>query len=159
MEFIDAPGHAPHELCIYESRNNGLFAGDAVGIYLDGSEILLLATVPPNFDLELSIDTIKRLMKLKATMIYFAHFGASDKVQESMERVMNELRTWGDIADRAAMENVADNAVERIVARAHAELEPIREDMKALYDYLANVAMPICANGYMKYYLEKHQAK
>jgi len=34
LRFIDAPGHAPHELCIYESRNQGLFTGDAVAVFL-----------------------------------------------------------------------------------------------------------------------------
>ncbi|GAH08832.1 unnamed protein product, partial [marine sediment metagenome] len=25
LKFVDAPGHASHELCIYESRNNGIY--------------------------------------------------------------------------------------------------------------------------------------
>ena len=84
LQFIDAPGHAPHELGIYESRNNGLFAGDAVGIYLAENETLLPVTPPPSFDSELYINTLRGLMGLDVTRLYFAHFGASSKVQENL---------------------------------------------------------------------------
>ncbi len=158
LKFIDAPGHAPHELCIYESRNGGLFTGDAAGIYLAGGEILLPATVPPNFDFELCIDTLKRLMKLKANMIYFSHFGVSDKAQETLQLAIDKLRAWGDIVTQAVKENRFDSAAERLTAKACAELEPIRQ-MESLYEYLTNFDIPKSVRGYIKYYQEKHQAE
>ncbi len=157
LKLIDAPGHAPHEICIYESRNNGLFTGDAVGTYLAEDEILLPITPPPSFDLELYINTLERLMKLKATKIYFAHFGVSNKVQESLQLAMDKLQVWDDIVTKAIEENEFDSVAERMIAQACAELEPIRE-MESLYKYLTEVIVPMNAAGYVKYYQEKLEA-
>jgi glyoxylase-like metal-dependent hydrolase (beta-lactamase superfamily II) len=157
LKFIDAPGHAPHELCIYESRNNGLFSGDAVGVYIAESDILLPATQPPNFDLELWLDTINRLMELKATTIYFPHFGVSAKVQEILQTAIDNLRVWDGIAIEAAKDNGFDGAAERMAAQACARLEPVKK-LKPLYEYLVNSSIPSSVDGYIKYYQKKHRA-
>ncbi len=158
LRFIDAPGHAPHELCIYESRNNGLFTGDAVGVYIAKGEILLPATQPPNFDLELCLNTLNKLMKLKATMIYFSHFGVSNKAQEILRLAVDNLQVWDDIVTQAVKENRFDSAAERLAAQAYAKLEPIKE-MKSLYEHLTNFNIPLSVNGYIKYYQEKHESE
>ncbi|MFQ6121940.1 MAG: MBL fold metallo-hydrolase [Dehalococcoidales bacterium] len=154
LRFIDAPGHAPHELCVYESRNNGLFVGDAAGMFING--ILLPDTPPPNFNLELYISTLKRLIKLKATMIYFAHFGVSNKVQENLQLAMDKVQVWYDIVTETVKGNRFDAALERIMAQVCAELEPIKEK-EPLYQYVTEVAMPLNVAGYLKYHQEKHR--
>ena len=156
LKFIDAPGHAPHELCIYESRNNGLFAGDAVGMSVAENEILLLDAPPPSFDAELCIDTLERLIKLKATMIYFAHFGVSDKVQENLRSAIGRLQVWDDIITEAVKEDGFEAAAERIMAQVCAELEPVRK-MEPLYKYITEVTTPLSIAGYLKYYQKKHR--
>ena len=156
LRFIDAPGHAPHELCIYESRNNGLFAGDAVGMSVAENEILLLDAPPPSFDAELCIDTLERLMKLKATMIYFAHFGVSDKVQENLRSAIGRLQVWDDIITEAVKEDGFEAAAERIMAQVCADLEPIGK-MEPLYKYITEVTTPLSIAGYLKYYQKKHR--
>lgn len=156
LKFIDAPGHAPHELCIYESRNGGLFTGDALGIYIPENEILLPFHTPPNFDLELSISTIKRLTEFNATRIYFSHFGVSHKAQETLQLAIDKLWVWEDIIARAAEENALDSAAERLVAQASAELEPIRK-MDALYEFMTEFYLAFCAAGHIKNYKERHK--
>jgi glyoxylase-like metal-dependent hydrolase (beta-lactamase superfamily II) len=156
LRFIDAPGHAQHELCIYESRNGGLFTGDAVGMSVAENEILLLDTPPPNFDAELCIDTLERLIKLKATMIYFAHFGVSDKVQENLRSAIGRLQVWDDIITEAAKEDGFEAAAERIMAQVCADLEPVRK-IEPLYKYITEVTTPLSIAGYLKYYQKKHR--
>jgi len=158
LKFIDAPGHATHELCIYESRNGGLFVGDAVGNYIAGNEILVPVTPPPSFGLELYINTLKRLMRLNATTIYFSHFGISNKVQEKLQLAIDKLQAREDIVIKAVKENKFDKAAERIIAQACAELEPIKEEMKSLYEYWVNVSIPMSAAGHIKDYQERHGA-
>lgn len=152
LKFIDAPGHAPHELCICESRSNGVFTGDAAGLYVEG--IVLPLQAPPSFDLELCINTIRRLMKLKATMIYFSHFGMSNKVQENLRLVIDKLQAWDDIVTEGMRENTVDTAAERMRAQICAELEPIRK-MKSLYEYLTNNYVPASVAAYIKYHQQK----
>lgn len=156
IEFIDAPGHAPHELCIYETRNGGLFVGDAVGVYIAYKEILLPFHPPPNFDLELSLNTLERLAKLASTVLYYAHFGVDSKVQEDLRIAMDKLQVWDDIVAKAVEENAFGDAAARLVAHACAELEPIKgiASLKSLYEHITKVHIPMCAAGHIKYYQE-----
>ncbi len=152
LKIIDAPGHCSHQLCIYESRNGGVFVGDAVGNYIAGNEILIPITPPPSFDLELYINTLKRLMELNATTIYFSHFGASNKVQENLQLAIDKLQIRNDIVIKAIQEGRLDSAAEGIIAQACAELEPIKKKMKSLYEYWTASSIPVSAAGYIAYY-------
>ena len=157
LRFIDAPGHASHELCIYESRNHGLFSGDAVAISVAENKILLPVTPPPSFDLEAYLDTLERLMTLKATALYFAHFGVVDKVQENLQLAMDKLRFWDKIVSKAIKEDGFDWAAEKFRAQLYLELEPVRKTA-SLYKYLTEGLVPLNVAGYIKYYQDKHKA-
>ena len=73
LRAVDAPGHAPHHLCYFADGESLLFTGDAVGLYLGG--VLLPSTVPPRFDLEASLATLRRLADLDPRLLLFTHFG------------------------------------------------------------------------------------
>jgi len=157
LRFIDAPGHAPHELCICESRNNGLFVGDAVGMHhVDANgEVLLPITPPPSFNMELYLSTLQRLMKLNATAIYFAHFGASNRVSENLQKAADILNAWNDVLGEALEKKVKFDAVEeKIIARSYAEIEPAR-GMRSVYEYLAETLIPLNVAGFRSYYQQK----
>ncbi len=155
LKFIDAPGHAPHELCIQESRNGGLFVGDTVGIFVAGSEVLLPVTPPPSFDAGLYLHTLERLMQLKATAIYFAHFGASGKYQEILRLAMDRIHTWSGVVAGAVRESGFEGAAEKLKARLCLDLEPVKRLMP-LYEHFTESIVPLNIAGYMKYYKEKH---
>ena len=157
LQFIDAPGHASHELCIYESRHHGLFSGDAVAISVAENKILLPVTPPPSFDLEAYLDTLARLMTLKATKLYFAHFGVVDKVQENLQLAMDKLQFWDKIVSKAIKEDGFDRAAEKFRTQLYLELEPVRKTA-SLYKYLTEGLVPLNIAGYIKYYQDKHKA-
>ncbi len=159
LSFIDAPGHAPHVLCIHESRNNGLFVGDVVGIRIAGdSEVLLVATPPPSFDADDWINTLKRLTKLNASIIYFSHFGTSNNAQDYLRLAINKLEAWYDMVVEAVQESGLDRLLEKMIAQARAELEPIRK-MEAHYKHLTEDVLPVIVAGYIEYYRRKHEVK
>jgi glyoxylase-like metal-dependent hydrolase (beta-lactamase superfamily II) len=154
IKFIDAPGHAPHEMCIYETRNGGLFAGDAVGVYIAEPDILLPYHAPPHFDLKLCLNTLERLAKLAPRLLYYSHFGVSDKVKEHLNLARDKLIIWDDIAASAVKEGAFDDISRRLTAQACAELESMKrvKSLKSLYEYLVKIHIPVCAAGYTKYY-------
>ncbi|MFC2065999.1 MBL fold metallo-hydrolase [Chloroflexota bacterium] len=155
LQFIDAPGHAPHELCIYESRNNGLFAGDAVGLYINGT--LLPITPSPSFDSELYVNTLRGLMELNVTKLYFAHFGTSSKVQKNLSLAINKIQAWDDMVTAAIKENNLDGAAQKMTAQRHAEIEPFRE-RESLYKQLSEMSIKLSVAGFIRYYREKIEA-
>lgn len=155
LTFMEAPGHAPHELCIYESRHGGVFVGDAVGNFAGKYNVLVPITPPPSFDYDLYINTLKRLMKLNARMIYFAHFGVTTEVQKYLQLTMDKLKARRVIIEQAAREGKLDEAEQRLRTSACAELEPLRTGLKPVYDYWCNVSISMSAAGLMKNYRER----
>ena len=151
LKFADAPGHASHELCIYESRNNGIFVGDAAGVFLPEDEVLVPA---PNDDPEICVNTLRKLMELNTTTVYFSHFGTTNKVQQILQLAIDKLQVWDEIVDKAIKDNMFESAGERIVAQTCARLEPVRK-MKLLYTHLVNYLVPLSASFHIKYYQRK----
>lgn len=77
LEIIDAPGHAPHQYCVYEQRNEVLFSGDANGMQFPDVGHRP-TTPPPNFDLEAALETIERLQTFEPETILYPHFGPGE---------------------------------------------------------------------------------
>ncbi len=154
LHFIDAPGHAPHELCIYEDRNRGIFTGEAVGIYIAGDSFSLPSTPPPSFDAEQCVAALERMRRLNPDRLYFAHFGATEKVEEVFQLAIDKLKGWDDMAKGTAKDNDFAQLQKKLVAQGLADVESVRQK-PALYKELSEVIVPQNAAGYIKYYREK----
>ncbi len=92
IEVIDTPGHAPHHLCFFERSHRALFCGDALGIWR--REMHVPATVPPSFDSEQSLATIKRLAEYQPEYLYLSHFGEVRDAATYIDRYDLLLREW-----------------------------------------------------------------
>jgi len=156
LTFMSCPGHAPHELCIIESRNRGIFVGDAVGHYINGTDMMVPVTPPPSFDLEQYIATLERLKGLDADKIYFAHSGTSPQVQEKLDLAVRKLRDRDNIIAQAAAENNLEQAAERVIKHVSNELVWLREHLRPVYDYWTGVDIPMSAAEHVRYYKKKH---
>jgi glyoxylase-like metal-dependent hydrolase (beta-lactamase superfamily II) len=157
LRLLHMPGHAPHQLCIMESRNNGLFSGDAVGISVAEGKVLMPATPPPAFDLELYLSSLQKLMELNASLIYFAHFGVTGKVKESIKIAADKLKAWNTLVSQTFNESGFEAAFTKIKAQLYAELEPARES-ESLYQYLADGIVAMNITGFLKYFQDKRKA-
>ena len=151
LKFVDAPGHDSHELCICESRNNGIFIGDAAGLIVSESEVLVPG---PNRDPGVCVSTLRKLMGLNAAMVYISHFGATDKVRRVLQLAIDKLQRWDEIVDKAIKDGAFESAGERIVAQTCAEFDPVRETGR-LYDHMVNYLVPLSASFHIKYYQRK----
>ncbi|MFH1003792.1 MAG: MBL fold metallo-hydrolase [Chloroflexota bacterium] len=157
LEFIDAPGHAFHELCIHESRNGGIFTGDAAGIYLVDGAVLLPTHPPPSFNLEAAVSTLERLIARQPSRIYFSHFGMGEPGEAVLQRAKSQLLAWAGVAAEAIKADSIEAAVASMVDRLRPELAPIR-DKTLLYRYMSGQSLPLTARGLLKYYQEKRAA-
>lgn len=124
----DTPGHARHHL-VY-CLEDVVFAGDAAGIQLPGSDWIDLPAPPPEFDLEEWQRTLQRIRDLRPRALYRTHFGPGGDIDEELSRfglVLEEVTRWvremrSDGLDRAAM---IDGFTARIRAMAaEAKLDP-----------------------------------
>jgi glyoxylase-like metal-dependent hydrolase (beta-lactamase superfamily II) len=152
LTLLECPGHAPHQICISESRNRWIFVGDAVGHIVEGTDVMVPITPPPSCDLELDVQTLDRIKQLNASRIYFSHFGTSDLVQEKLGAAARKLREHNAVIDRAYAENKLGLAAERIVSLVCAELAFVEREMRSIYDYWAAVDIPVSAAEHVRYY-------
>jgi len=100
LQLVHAPGHAPHQIAALDDRTGALFAGDAAGMHLFGE--LLPTTPAPDFDLELSLETVGRLRELDAETLCYGHFGARDDPDDALAAYTDLLPEWVDAVEAAA---------------------------------------------------------
>ena len=73
---LDTPGHAGHHYTYV--LGDIAFTGDAAGIHTPGSPVVDIPAAPPEFNLELWLDTVDRLAAEHFRAIYPTHFGRVD---------------------------------------------------------------------------------
>lgn len=97
LRVIHAPGHAPHHICVYDESTKGLFCGEAMGVPLGESGMIMPPAIPPAFDLEASLDTIDRVESLDPSILFYSHGGHSKDVGERLQAARTILRRVGDL--------------------------------------------------------------
>jgi glyoxylase-like metal-dependent hydrolase (beta-lactamase superfamily II) len=157
LTLLETPGHASHELCILESRNRGLFVGDAVGHFIEGTDIMVPVTPPPSFDLELFLKSLARLKQINASRIYFPHAGISSQVDEKLDLSAKKLQERDNFIAKAAAENKIDCAQDLLTEYICAELGIIKQNMKPVFDSWAAGDIPMSAFEHVNYYRKMHQ--
>jgi glyoxylase-like metal-dependent hydrolase (beta-lactamase superfamily II) len=128
LEGHHTPGHARHHLGLVDSASGDLYVGDAAGLYIppddadpltglahgspdagDGADVagtMLPGTPPPDFDLDLALNSLARMRELGSTRLLFSHYGPITRVDESLERAEEELRVWVGLVREARSEKM-----------------------------------------------------
>lgn len=75
---IETPGHAFHHHAFL--LEGSLFAGDAAGARLPGEDYTSVTAAPPQFHLEHTLSSIRRLAESNANRLYLTHYGEVPEV-------------------------------------------------------------------------------
>lgn len=96
MRLIAAPGHAPHSSVWYLEEERVLFTGDSMGVYipLERGGVVWPTSPPPSFDYELSMETIRRLTKLKIDHLCFPHYSYTSDVGVVTNEIVSAYERW-----------------------------------------------------------------
>jgi glyoxylase-like metal-dependent hydrolase (beta-lactamase superfamily II) len=105
LTTIDSPGHAKHHLALHDSESGLLFVGDAVGVRLPDSGVLRPATPPPDFDLDLAINSLHAFAARRPTGVALAHYGLVPDPMGTLEEAEGILRRWAEVAEAAWRED------------------------------------------------------
>lgn len=123
LQAAATPGHAQHHVALVDSATGAVFTGDALGIHPPDQAVLRPATPPPDYDLELALESIERIRRLAGELVLFSHFGPVREVDRICDLAAKRFRDWTE-AVRTTMERTEDLdeivAVLREVARADA---------------------------------------
>jgi glyoxylase-like metal-dependent hydrolase (beta-lactamase superfamily II) len=94
LESHYSPGHAKHHVGLLDSQSGDLYVGDAAGVYIPETGDLRPATPPPDFDLDVALDSLRTFTALEPARLLFSHFGPVTAVDETLERSAEEIRLW-----------------------------------------------------------------
>lgn len=119
LEFIYTAGHAWHHCCVFDSKTNGVFSGDAFGlcypILNTGSKPFIFpSTSPVGFDAAEARGSVHKIIETGAAYIYLTHFGIITDVEkyatmllgyiDDMENIIHDVKAL------APAENELENA-------------------------------------------------
>jgi glyoxylase-like metal-dependent hydrolase (beta-lactamase superfamily II) len=118
LESHYSPGHARHHVGLVDSLTGDLYVGDAAGIYIQETGDMRPATPPPDFDLQVALESLRMFAALQPTRLLFSHFGPVTAVAETLERSAAEINVWVDETRRARKAGLdLDHAVAMVAER------------------------------------------
>jgi glyoxylase-like metal-dependent hydrolase (beta-lactamase superfamily II) len=115
LECFPAPGHASHHVCYFDGTT--LYAGDAAGVRIQPSPLVLPPTPPPDVDLEAWEATLREIERRRPERLALIHFGVATDVKRHLGELRERLAAWAARVERGASE-------EEFVAAAKADLPP-----------------------------------
>ncbi len=120
LECFASPGHASHHVC-FAHEDGTLYAGDAAGVRIAPSRLVLPPTPPPDIDVVAWSATIDELERRAPKQLALVHFGVFDDVGRHLSELRERLGEWERIVEGGATQ---DEFVERV----HAGLGELDDD-------------------------------
>ena len=139
-DVFPAPGHASHHVCYV--RDGTLLAGDACGVRVQPSRLVLPVSPPPDIDVEAWHETIEEIARRGPDRLALIHFGVATDVDYHLAQLSSELDRWAGLV-RSGLD--AD-------AFAAAALPDVGDDLP-LYDAIASIEQS--RQGLRRYWIKK----
>lgn len=152
LQAIETPGHAYHHHAYLDDATGTVFTGDAVGVRLQGVDVVRPATPPPEFHLTKAIESIERIRKLAPTDLVLTHFGPPDRrVDEICDEGIESLNAWAEwVRSARARASELDDVADVVKAKVEAALEE-RLDEDAIKRLEQTTSYRMNTMGYMRY--------
>ena len=158
LQAIETPGHAYHHHAYLDDTTGTVFTGDAVGVRLQGLDVVRPATPPPEFHLEKAIASIERIRGIGPSQLCLTHFGPADRSPDHIcDSAIESLNTWADWVREARtqtkeLDEVADKVRDEAVAAFEKTLA--EDEVKRLEQ---TTSYRMNAMGYMRYFDKNEQ--
>ena len=156
LEFsaLNSPGHAwHHHAYVLEDI---AFTGDAAGIRLPGKEMVDLPAPPPEFKLEVWLETLDRLQEQHFSAIYPTHYGRLEDVDGQLDGLRELLHTSTDfVFDRMEAGQEREQIVAEYVAWNHARARAAGLSDFTIRRYDAANPLFMSVDGIMRYWNRK----
>ena len=126
LNVVETLGHASHHLSYYETSSQGIFTGDAAGIYLSRIDTIV-PTIPPPYRLDVASNALRKLMSLNPTSLYYTHFGKADNATKRLQLYLTQLELWAESAKRGLEKGEDLNSIRRRILRNDPALQEAAE--------------------------------
>lgn len=154
VQAVDTPGHAFHHHAF--EVDGVVFSGDAAGVRLEQSGYFSVASAPPQFHLQHTLDSLDRLASLSCRELYLTHFGRVDDPAAHFREYRDSVELNAEFVRARLAEGMDSESLQ--VAYEAFQLEqafraPIAHSLFENYQSVNGSAM--CADG-IRIFWEKH---
>ncbi|HKZ95256.1 MAG TPA: MBL fold metallo-hydrolase [Candidatus Bathyarchaeia archaeon] len=153
VKVLETLGHASHHLGYYDPDSQGIFQGDAAGIYFPHLDVTI-PTAPAPFQFEMTLASLEKLTQLQPKRLYYTHYGPVDNAVERIKRYEAQLHLWANVVSEAVKRGDTKESV-------HEQILKTDPQMKAAIDFInkhlvlrKGVVMQNI-HGYVEYYKKK----
>jgi glyoxylase-like metal-dependent hydrolase (beta-lactamase superfamily II) len=121
LTFLFTRGHANHHFVVHDSRENGVFTGDAFGIGYpaaqSGGRWIFPSTSPTDFDGPAAADSIDRIVATGADRAWLTHTGEVMDLPAIAAEMKTQLQGYTRLADEADASGLQGHALEAFCAK------------------------------------------
>jgi glyoxylase-like metal-dependent hydrolase (beta-lactamase superfamily II) len=104
------PGHAQHHNAYFLENEKALFAGDVVGVTIDGGPSIP-PFPPPDIHLESWKQSLDKIRLLFPSSLYVTHFGKIDSPIKLIDEFEQRLFSWADWVKRRLLEGKSESEI------------------------------------------------
>lgn len=103
IEALDTPGHAGHHFAF--RIGSDVFTGDVAGVRLPGLNYVSVPAPPPEFNLEVWLESLAKLRAVGAGRFYLTHFGEVTNPASHLDQLEKRLHDCVDFVKENLHEN------------------------------------------------------
>ena len=111
LVIIHTPGHAPHQIAIFDTKTKGLFCGEALGLIYGPNAPPLPAAAPPSFNPDIYLDNMRQLQKLQPKLLFYSHGGVGTEPEKLISAAIENTQAFGDAVLRSFKQEGTEEAV------------------------------------------------
>ena len=93
LDCFPTQGHASHHVSYLDGAGT-LYAGDAAGVRIHPDRAVLPPTPPPDFDLEVWLETIDEIERRRPERLALIHFGVTSDPELQLAELRTRLTEW-----------------------------------------------------------------
>jgi glyoxylase-like metal-dependent hydrolase (beta-lactamase superfamily II) len=108
LDVAYTPGHAAHHVSYFSADTGIAFVGDTAGIRLHPGGFLMPPTPPPDIDLEIWRDSLRRIADWRADTIFVTHFGPHAPVGAHLTEMTAHLELTSGLVKASLERNGTD---------------------------------------------------
>lgn len=130
LKVLETLGHASHHLSYYDALSEGIFTGDAAGVYLNEFDVIV-PTTPSMFRFDIALASLDKLIGQKPKHLYYSHFGKAYNAVEKLQTYTRQLKLWAEVVKQGMKNKESPEAISERIVESDKAIQKAKEYIKA----------------------------